>query len=191
MNGDYSIINLVQDTQEWKKWRHNGITATDAPIIMGENPWKNTIELLQRKISPPQDDFINEAMRRGMELEPIARRTYNSKYGKNVRPVCLQSNKHDWLRASIDGLSVDGSCVVEFKSGESVYKSVNNYNKVPDYYYGQLQHILAITGLSFIDFFCYLPDKPTLLIKVDRNISYITKLIDEEHKFWIKILSNK
>jgi putative phage-type endonuclease len=190
MNGNYSIVNLVQDSQEWKKWRHNGITATDAPIIMGENPWKSTSELLQKKTSPPQDEFINDSMRRGMELEPIARRTYNSKYGKDVRPVCLQSDTHDWLKASIDGLSFDGRTVAEFKSGESVYKSALN-SKVPDYYYGQLQHILAITGLPAIDFFCYLPDRPTVLIKVDRNNSYITRLIDEEQKFWRKVLLNK
>lgn len=187
MNGNYSIINLIQDSQEWKKWRHNGITATDAPIIMGENPWKNSSELLTKKANPPRDEFINDAMRRGMDLEPIARKVYNEKYSKNVRPVCLQSNTYDWLKASLDGLSNDGSSVVEIKCGESVYKSVSNYSKVPEYYYGQLQHVLAITGLKCIDFFCYLPDKPSLLLRVDSNPSYISRLIEEESKFWRKI----
>lgn len=155
MNGNYSIVNFVQDSQEWKIWRHNGITATDAPIIMGENPWKNTTDLLQKKINSPKDEFINDAMRRGMELEPIARKHYNEKYNKNVKPVCLQSNTHDWLKASIDGLEIGGNSVVEIKCGEFVYKSVSNYKKVPDYYYRQLQHFLAITGFPYIDFFCY------------------------------------
>jgi putative phage-type endonuclease len=180
-------MNLTQDSQEWKKWRHNGISATDAPIIMGENPWKTSTELLSKKINPPQDEFINDAMRRGMLLEPIARKLYNEKYNKNVRPVCLQSNTYDWLKASLDGLSFDKSSVVEIKCGESVYKNVSNYKKVPDYYYGQLQHVLAITGLDSIDFFCYLPDKPTLILKIDSNPSYISKLIDEEFKFWKKV----
>jgi len=191
MNGNYSIVNLVQDSQEWKKWRHNGITATDAPIIMGENPWKNTTDLLQKKINSPKDEFINDAMRRGMELEPIARKLYNEKYNKNVKPVCLQSNTHDWLKASLDGLEIAGNSVVEIKCGESVYKSVSNYNKVPDYYYGQLQHVLAITGFPYIDFFCYLPDRTALLLKIEKNSSYISKLIEEEYKFWKKIQSNK
>ena len=149
MKGNYSIIDLNQDSQEWKKWRHNGITATDAPIIMGENPWKSTSELLSKKINPPKDDFINDAMRRGMELEPIARKLYNDKHNQNVRPVCLQSNTYEWLKASLDGLSIDRNSVVEIKCGESVYKSVNNFRKVPDYYYGQLQHVLAVIHRIF------------------------------------------
>lgn len=187
MRGNYSIINLSQDSDEWREWRHNGITATDAPIIMGENPWKKPAELLHKKTNPPKEDIINDAMRRGMELEPIARNLYNQKYNKDVKPVCLQSNTYDWLKASLDGLSIDKSSVLEIKCGESVYRNASTYNKVPDYYYGQLQHVLAITGLKHIDFFCYLPDKPSLLLRIDSNPTYISRLIDEEAKFWNKI----
>src|SRR5581483_972237 len=36
----YTIVDLRQGTQEWLGWRNQGIGASDAPIIMGENPWK-------------------------------------------------------------------------------------------------------------------------------------------------------
>lgn len=191
MNGTYSIVDLKQDSNEWIAWRHDGITATDAPIIMGENPYRNIDELLQIKISPPKKEYINARLRQGLLLEPEARKSYNIEYNQNVRPVCLQSNSLKWLKASLDGLSFDKNRVTEFKCGESAYKSVIKHNKVPIIYHGQLQHILAITGLSSIDFFCYLPGKPTGLIEVARDESYIKVLIEKEEWFWNLVQKHK
>lgn len=184
MNGDYSIINLEQDSQEWKEWRHDGISSTDAPIIMGENPYKNIDQLLQKKISPQKKEYINYRMRRGLLLEPEARRLYNQSNNADVKPVCLQSNTYPWLKASLDGLSDDKKTVAEFKCGEATYKWVNKHKKVPTHYYGQLQHILAITGLPEMDFFCYQPMKPNVLLEVKRDENYIKKLIEKEEWFW-------
>ena len=164
MNGNFRLIDLDQDTQEWKIWRHNGISATDAPIIMGENPYRNIDELLQKKISPQKKEYINARLRKGLLLEPKARHAYNTQYQQDVRPACVQSNTHKWLKASLDGQSIDNNKVAEFKCGEVAYKCIVKRHKVPTIYYGQLQHILAITGLSSIDLFAYLPAKPTGLI---------------------------
>ena len=183
-SAQFTIIELEQGTPEWIEWRHKGIGASDAPIIMGENPWKRPEELLREKRGPARDSNKNEAMSRGIMLEPQARSCYIARTGNDVKPACLQSNQYPWLRASVDGISSSGNVIVEIKCGESVYRHTSQYGCVPDYYYGQLQHILAVSGLASLDFWCYLPGCPELLTPVPRNEEYIKRLVAAERSFW-------
>jgi predicted phage-related endonuclease len=80
---------------------------------------------------------------------------------------------------------------VEIKCGRSVYARTSESGQVPDYYYGQLQHILAVTGLPIIDFWCYLPGLPELLVPVKRDDRYIARLIDAEKRFWSEVLRSR
>jgi len=190
-NMSYTIINLQQGTKEWLEWRSQGIGASDAPTIMGENPWKSAAYLLQEKCGGTNTNFKNRDMERGIALEPEARKSYETKVGIRVNPACLQSAKHEWQRASVDGLAADGSAVVEIKCGESVYRKASTSRTVPDYYYGQLQHILAVTHLPSIDFYCYLPGRPEVYLCIPGDDRYIKRLLDAESLFWQKILKNR
>ncbi len=157
---------------------------------MGENHFKSAAQLLREKRGPAQDFGQNEAMAMGTQLEPEARRRYIAKTGKNIKPTCLQSTRYDWLRASLDGFTVACDVVVEIKCGASVYRRVSQSRSVPDYYYGQLQHILAVTSLDSLDFWCYWPGYPELLVSVGRNNAYIERLLNRELKFWNQIQQN-
>jgi len=81
--------------------------------------------------------------------------------------------------------------VVEIKCGTSVYGKTAELGCVPDYYFGQLQHILAVTGLPSIDFWCYLPGRPELLVPVKRDDYYISRLLEAEHLFWMEVQRNR
>lgn len=187
INRPYTTVTLTQGTQEWLEWRNQGIGASDAPTIMGENPWKLPDQLRIEKKRAVREGTQNEAMATGTALEPVARAYYCSTVGIVVEPACLQSLEHDWLRASVDGITADGQRVVEIKCGQSVYRKTAGSRRAPDYYYGQLQHILAITGLPVIDFLCFFPPNPPLLIEVRRNDAYIHKLLATEKAFWQRL----
>lgn len=182
----YTIVALRQGTSEWLDWRNQGVGASDAPAIMGENPWKSAERLLREKLEdrrcPP-----NAAMARGTALEPVARRQFERLTGVNVAPACLLSTRSSWLRASVDGLARDGGTVVEIKCGESVYRHSSTTRTVPGYYYGQLQHILAVTGLPEIDYFCFLPERPEVHLRIPRDDDYIERLLEIEAAFWAKL----
>jgi len=180
----FTIVELQQGTTEWREWRHNGIGASDASTIMGENRFKSAAQLLNEKRGRAQDHGQNAAMARGTELEPEARRLYIAKTGREVRPICLQSTRYDWLRASLDGFAINYDAVVEIKCGQSAYRTAAQTGSVPDYYYGQMQHILAVTGLDSLDFWCYWPGCPSILIPVPRNPDYVERLLDRELEFW-------
>jgi len=183
----YHFVELEQGTSAWLTWRQKGIGASDAPIIMRENPWKEPSELLEEKRCLSPQTFENKAMQIGTALEPMARESYMTRMKTVVSPACLQSGTHSWLRASVDGIASDGSSVVEIKCGESVYKKTSQSKKVPAYYYGQLQHILAVTGLQTIDFWCFQLLCPEVLVKVQRNESYIERLLVAEEAFFNSI----
>ena len=45
----YTIVEFQQGTKAWHEWRSQGIGASDAPAIMGENPWKSPAQVLREK----------------------------------------------------------------------------------------------------------------------------------------------
>ena len=190
MSAHFTIVELQQGTEQWQEWRRKGIGASDAPTIMGENRFKSAAQLLYEKRGRARDFGQNEAMSLGTQFEPEARRRYVDRTGKNVKPACLQSTRYDWLRASLDGFTANGDAVVEIKCGRSVYRQVSQSGSVPDYYYGQLQHILAVTGLGSLDFWCYWPGCPELLVPVQRNNGYIERLLIRELEFWNQVKEN-
>ena len=184
----FSLVQLTQGTPEWLKY---GVTKGSAhpmrPYVMGESPWKTPKELLQQKCGWAPATEVNAAMARGTALEPEARQAYISRTGKWVQPACLQSTAYDWLRASVDGITPALDGMVEIKCGESVYRSTSETGCAPDYYYGQLQHIMAVTGLRSIDFWCYLSGFPELLVPVRATIvtspACLRQNISSGHKY--------
>ena len=181
-NLHFKIIELEQGTQQWLNWRHSGIGASDASTIMGENRFKSPDELLHEK-KHKIDTKPNEKMRKGTALEPKARSLYQKNTKKVVQPICIQSNSYSWIIASLDGISNDYKSLVEIKCGESAYRQAAR-GIVPDYYFGQLQHQLMVTGLNLLDYWCYWPGEKGILIKVKRDNSYIKRLFKQEEKFY-------
>jgi len=54
---------------------------------------------------------------------------------------------------------------------------------VPDYYVGQLQHMLMVTEMESLTYAGYRTDKPLLTLEIYRNESYIKRLRKKEKEF--------
>lgn len=180
----FTFVDVEQGSAEWLLWRAAGIGASDTPTIMGQKPWKTPGELMHEKLTPHLRHLPSAAMRRGTEMEPTARAYYVQKVGCPVTPACVQSTEYPWLRASLDGINVDAQKLVEIKCGESVYRHTMRTRMVPEYYFGQLQHILEVTGFTQMDFWCYLPFKRPIRLSVIRDERYIDRLLRETEEFW-------
>lgn len=189
-NADFYVhVSLKQGSREWLDWRHGGIGASDASVIMGENPWKDAEELLSEKCGLADRLSATKAMIRGTKLEPIARNAYSKRTGRTVKAACLQSTRYPWMRASLDGLSACGRHAVEIKCGASAYSTTAATKTPPSYYYAQLQHTLAVTGLDGLDFCCYWPGLSEIILRVERDNDYILRLLEAEAAFWQRVLS--
>ncbi len=181
-------IALEQGTPSWHDWRMNGVGSSDAAVITNSSPYRSLNSLVKEKVSKKASSFENQAMRDGKELESVARRIFEKNNGVLFRPACLQSMSYEWLRASVDGISEDNNAVIEIKCGQKIYEKINKKEPLPRYYYAQLQHILAVTGLEKIGFVCYWKNNNLIHFDVERDELFIEKLILEGTKFWNNVV---
>lgn len=173
---------MQQNTQEWLQMRRSKIMASDAPIIMEQSPWKTPLQLFEEKLGiRPQPD-MNSAMIRGLELEPLARQAYIDHTGNNVEPEVVFHKEFSWMGASLDGIDKDHSIIVEIKCPGEKDHLLATEGKIPEKYYAQLQHQLAVTGLNMLHYFSY-RNEDFCLIEVKRDDDFILKLYKKEKKF--------
>ena len=174
----------MQGTPEWLALRKTKITATDAAVILGANPWKTRMELYLEKISKDVKPlYINEAMQRGIDLEPIARELFNLKTGWNMQPEVMLN---DWAMASLDGRDADIGAIVEIKCPSNKDHTLALNGCIPDHYYPQLQHQMWIAGTSFAYYFSF-DGADGVIVKVKRDEDFIQKMIEEEYRFYLCI----
>ncbi len=176
-------LDLEQGSQEWLDFRKKHIGASDAPIIMGESPWKTPLQLWEEKTGLTQPEPMNPAMARGHELEPVARAAYIDYTGISVRPAVIVSTIHHWMAASLDGISNYMQTVVEIKCPGQKDHDLALNDEVPEKYYAQLQHQMAVAALDKLDYYSY-RDGSEALVVVKRDPEYISNLIEKERDFW-------
>lgn len=97
---------LEQGSEEWLKVRIGRITGTRTKKVMQANNLGLVDELIAEMVTEQIEEFyINEAMQRGTDMEPIARKEYEEITGLKVEQVgFLLSDEYNWLGFSPDGL---------------------------------------------------------------------------------------
>jgi putative phage-type endonuclease len=180
----YQIIPFVERTPAWWDWRRTGVGSSDAATILGEKRAKSVERLLLEKQEPPRASARNFEQARSATRERQARAHYCRTVGIAVEPACVQSIARPWQRASLDGLSADGERAVEIKCGQAAYATAVARQRPARHHYPQLQHILVVTGLPVIDYWCYCPPHPALRLEVRRDEAYIERLLAAEEAFW-------
>lgn len=185
----YEILPLVERTDAWWAWRQGGIGSSDAATIVGIKPAKSAEQLLFEKQHPPKDSGRHFVRAQGAALERAARAHYCDAVGFTVTPTCVQSLARPWQRASLDGLSANGERVVEIKSGLATYHSASARQRPARHHVPQLQHILSVTGLPVIDYWCECPPHRPLRLEVRRDDLYIARLLAAEEVFWQRFAS--
>ena len=177
---------MQQGSKEWLEWRRNGIGASDAPTIMGENPYKNSVELWEEKVGLKESFKGNSRTQRGHDLEPLARAEFEKLTGYVVVPQLATHPVHDFIRASLDGLSFDGKHLVEIKCPGTKDHQIALDGEVPKHYMAQLQHQMYVVGLNKMHYLSFDGSKAVVL-EVYQNQFYVESLVDQETKFWNQV----
>lgn len=175
----------IQGSSEWHALRKTKITATDAAVIIGLNPWKTPYQLYHEKKSNEPPPPANAAMQRGTELEPIAREKFILSTGIRMIPRVVIK---DWAMASLDGIS-DENEILEIKcSGDKVHAEALQ-GKVPSYYYPQLQHQMYVCDALKAYYFSF-DGNDGISIEVQRDDEFIKTMIDAEYAFYQRLETN-
>ena len=181
-------------TEEWLRWRQKGIGGSDVAPILGISKWSSALDIWLSKSNQKRDEVVeNEAMTWGKILEPVIRDRFREVTGRKVIEVhaILQNEEHPFMIADIDGLTTDDSgepaileckCVSEFKRSEWE-------TDIPVYYRTQVEHYLAVTGLSTAYVAALIGGNTFVIREVHADKEMQAMLVAVEADFWRKVVN--
>lgn len=186
----FIIENLIQKTPEWKKWRSEGITATDITVIMGLNPYKTVADLYTEKVHKVEQQASNPAMLHGVEQEPIAKAWIESHKGINLESPCIIDDEYPIARCSLDGLDRKNRTLYEIKSPYSSNRVFDAFvfDQVPAYWLAQVQWQLMITGFEMGYIAIWDSKQQTChFIRVEANKAQQEEMCIKAKEFWKQV----
>lgn len=178
------LINLEQDTPEWLDFRREGIGGSDAPCIMGVG-FKSINALYDEKIHGTTQP-VNEAMKRGKRLEPVARQKFMEMTGTKIQPIVAIHDQRDWQFSSLDGYDFENHAWVEIKCSSKKTHNWTAKNGVSEMYQAQCNHHFAVTGTRKGYYVSYY-EGDLLVIEMERNEEKIKELLDKELEFYQRL----
>lgn len=174
-------IDLEQGSQEWLEFRRNHIGSTDAYVIEGISPWQTPYELYFQKMNGTETPD-NWAMKKGRELEPIARQMFIIEKNIFIDPCVGISEERSWQSASLDGISEDGQIIAEIKCGsEDLYLQACN-DEIPIYYRVQIQHQLCVSKAVKCYYVAFYNNR-IKVIEVFPDWEFIENMIQKQENF--------
>ena len=172
--------------EEWLKYRKMGITGTDAGSIVGMNPYKSALQVFVDKTTDNIDNFDNEAMRQGRDLEEYVAQRFCEETGKKVRRAnaIFISEAHPFMLADFDRLVVGEKAGLECKTVSAYSADKWKNGAIPLHYQLQVQHYLAVSGFDAWYVAALIFGKEFLIHKIERDEELIESLITIEKRFW-------
>ena len=182
--------------EQWLDLRKNGIGGSDAGAILGLNKYSTPLSVYLSKKSKAAFGG-NKATEWGNLLEDPVRRKAREELGIEIEsvPGMFRSKKHGYMTANLDGLvyvegtkeisgqSVSGLGGYEIKTSRTGDGFSND--EIPDSYYAQVQHYMAVTGLQYFVLTVFILERyEGRHYVIPRNDRFCELLIEREADFW-------
>jgi putative phage-type endonuclease len=176
---------LAFDTREqFLNSRRGKIGASDAAVIMGESPYSTPYKLWRLKLGVDEKAKMLPHMQAGLDIEDEARDWFYQTTGIQVFPYQIQHPTIPYMIASLDGISLDKTTILEIKRPSlKDHEIAKNTGKPPKKYWIQIQHQLECTHLDFEYYLSFYKDDP-ILLTVKRDHDYIKTLLGREAEFF-------
>ena len=197
INAKFTPIEQDKDPEKWLELRTTGIGGSDAGAIMGLNKYASplTIYLSKKNVEGFKG---NAATEWGHILEDPIRKKAAEELGIEIIsvPGMYTSNDISYMNANIDGLChaenqvTIGGETVEGLGGFEIKTSSRgegfSEDEIPDSYYCQVQHYMAVTNLPwFILTAFFMNTKRVRHYVIRRNDDFIyERLLPAEKDFW-------
>jgi putative phage-type endonuclease len=184
------IVNVVQNTPEWRAGRANSIGASESAVLMGSLPFKygTVTNLWKRKVGLEGEKKYNAAMTIGSETEEQARNKYTEVTGYEMLPLCFQHGEYPFISASFDGINLESKISLEIKVPMEYGWAKAKAGKINPYYYTQVQHhfLAAETDvdIDFEHFWIFNSIEGGCLFKIKKNPPYIEEIERRCIKLW-------
>lgn len=179
----------MQDREAWLKTRNLGIGGSEASVIVGLNKWKSPFQLWLEKTGQvePEDLSDNEYVYWGTVLEQAVADRFCELTGKKVQKRgIMQSEEYPFMLASVDRMVVGENAGLECKTTNGFASKQWEDDEVPDSYYVQCQHYMAVTGCDKWYIAVLIGGNKFIWKEIPRNDDDIAALIQAEKDFWFK-----
>lgn len=179
-----STLNL--DKKEWLKYRKGGIGGSDAGAICGLNPYRTAIQVYNDKRTDEIEEFDNEAMREGRDLEEYVARRFVEATGKKVRRAnamfCDEENP--FMLADVDRMIVGENAGLECKTASPFSADKWEDDKIPLSYQIQCYHYMSVMNADrwYVAVLIYGTEFKVYCLERDEEM--IQNLIHLENDFW-------
>lgn len=172
--------------EQWLIERKSGIGGSEAGKLLGYSKYGSPLSVYAEKKSDKVEEIDNKHTRHGKRMEPVIREWLNEDgYNTVEYPFMMRSKKHPFMTANIDGLVHRENDIygLEIKTAADMMLDKWQGDEIPDEYYCQVQHYMAVTGLAGFYIAC-LVSKELIVKEVPRSEEFINMLIDQENIFW-------
>ncbi len=182
-----------QRSKAWYEARLGKVTASRILDVTGATSERRKTYMMQlaaeRLTQAPVDSgYMSDAMKRGVELEDVARSLFSLESGLEIEETGFHVDEFiPWLGASPDGFTSDGGLVEIKCPNTATHLTYCKERRLPAKYRGQVQCQLSVTGRShayFISFDDRLPERLQLLVvRVARDEAYIQEMREKVNCF--------
>lgn len=195
---------IFQNREEWLAARKNHIGGSDASACVGMNPYKDNVQLWEEKMGLmiPEDISDRDYVQYGIQAEDHLRAMFALDYPQYQ--VLYEDNNmftntdYPWMHASLDGELIDADGrrgILEIKTTnilQSMQREKWN-NRIPDNYYCQVLHYLAVTEHDFAVLKAQLKSEFGGELRIATRHYFIDRkdveedirwLIEAERRFW-------
>ena len=174
--------------EDWLEYRKTGIGGSDAAVVCGISRYKSPVELWMEKTHQMPAREAGEAAYWGTQLEGLVRAEFTKRTGIEVehRMELLRSDEHPFMQANLDGTGVHpelGPCIFEAKTA-SAFKAGEWEDGIPDEYFLQVQHYMAVTGYGGCYIAALIGGNTFRWKFVPRDEELIAMLVQLEADFW-------
>lgn len=190
--------------EEWLRARKNHIGGSDASACLGLNPYMTNVDLWEIKTGKRQAEDISDRdyVQYGTQAEKYLRELfsldfpeYQVSYDENNM---FLNSEYPWMHASLDGELIDQEGrhgILEIKT-TNILQSMQKEkwkDRIPDNYYCQVLHYLAVTEYDFAVLKAQLKSEWAGELRISTKHYFIERkdvqediswLIDAEKKFW-------
>lgn len=185
----FTVVDAPQRSAEWfaaRLGRLTGSRASDmlSTIKSGEAAARRDLRtqlVCERLTSQVQEDgFVNAAIQRGIDCEPLAFAAYEAHTGTLVQRSGFLADNDVQAGCSLDGHVGDYTGIVELKCPKSTtHMRYLRGGIVPSDYVPQITHNLWITGAAWADFVSwddrFPPELQLFIVRVARDEKAVTE----------------
>lgn len=180
-------VFVEQNTPEWHALRRTKIGASMSSAILGKHPFKTKKDVYEEMVLG-KVPYVNEAMKRGTDLEPVARDWYNRTTFGAFLPSVIVNDEYPFMLASLDGIDEHLSSILEIKvPGEKTYNDCLK-NKFPKYWEYQIQHQLLLADMEEAILLVWRNDIENIVKTFRRNPNLMEEIVDGCRKFYYENL---